>query len=146
MINLTPSVRQVLAWHPWKYSLVCYAVVSVVQEVLSLDDSAAHPSWFVLANACKGQVLKRVSQNACDSCPLVRILAVNTHSMTFSRLTGELLVSSTTVYRVREYNNINTLCYTITFYLVFRAWLRVHWPVIEEHKLSGFSSDRGTVL
>lgn len=94
---------QAFAWHPWKYSLMCYAVVSIIEDPLLASSSDRYPSWYVLANACKGQVLKRVEQTACNSCPMVRILSVNTHAMTFSRITGELLVSSTTVYNVREY-------------------------------------------
>lgn len=77
---------------------MCYAIVSVDQQSL-LAAYTENPSWLVLANACKGQVIKRVEQTAFNFCPSVKILSVNTHSMTFSRLTGELLVSATTVYR-----------------------------------------------
>ncbi|XP_022172925.1 uncharacterized protein LOC111035564 [Myzus persicae] len=89
------------AWHPWKHALMCYAVTSVPQDGMQMYINLKSPSWFVLANACKGQVLKRIEQTASNCCPTVDILHVNTHSMTFSRLTGELLVSATTVYNVR---------------------------------------------
>lgn len=79
---------------------MCYAVVPINQDPLL--SGTTPPSWYVLANACKGQVLKRVEQTTCNSCPTVKILSINTHSMTFSRITGELLVSATRVYRFRE--------------------------------------------
>ncbi|XP_025198394.1 uncharacterized protein LOC112596804 [Melanaphis sacchari] len=90
------------AWHPWKYALMCYAVTSTPQDGMQMYVNRKSPSWFVLANACKGQVLKRIEQTASNCCPTMNILHVNTHSMTFSRLTGELLVSATTVYSVRD--------------------------------------------
>ncbi|XP_060857498.1 uncharacterized protein LOC132935066 [Metopolophium dirhodum] len=89
------------AWHPWKHALMCYAVTAVPQDGAQMYINRKCPSWFVLANACKGQVLKRVEQTASNCCPTVDIMHVNTHSMTFSRLTGELLLSATTVYNIR---------------------------------------------
>lgn len=84
---------------------MCYAVVSL--DFNPSLASVAQPPLFVLANACKGQVLRRVEQTAFNNaCPAIRILSVNPHSMTFSRITGELLVSTTTTYRVRELTTI----------------------------------------
>ncbi|CAH1731606.1 unnamed protein product [Aphis gossypii] len=90
------------AWHPWKHALMCYAVTSTPRDGMQMYVNRKSPSWFVLANACKGQVLKRIEQTASNCCPTMNILHVNTHSMTFSRLTGELLVSATTVYSVKD--------------------------------------------
>ncbi|KAF0753016.1 Protein cortex [Aphis craccivora] len=90
------------AWHPWKHALMCYAVTSTPRDGMHMYVNPKSPSWFVLANACKGQVLKRIEQTASNCCPTMNILHVNTHSMTFSRLTGELLVSATTVYSVKD--------------------------------------------
>uniref|UniRef100_A0A2S2PQ52 Protein cortex n=1 Tax=Schizaphis graminum TaxID=13262 RepID=A0A2S2PQ52_SCHGA len=90
------------AWHPWKHALMCYAVTSTPQDGMQMYVNRKSPSWLVLANACKGQVLKRIEQTASNCCPTMNILHVNTHSMTFSRLTGELLLSATTVYSVRD--------------------------------------------
>lgn len=93
-------VRQTFAWHPWKHSLMCYAVTSVDQHPVL--GSVPAQSWIVLADGCKGQVLKRVDRTGLHSCPTVKILSVHTRSLTFSRLTGELLASVSTVYRVRK--------------------------------------------
>ncbi|XP_050526527.1 uncharacterized protein LOC126897185 isoform X2 [Daktulosphaira vitifoliae] len=98
-------IIKALAWHPWKISLVCYAVTPVKNYELVTNPLK---SWIVLANACRGQVLSRVQQTSCYSCPTIKILSVDTHCMTFSRLTGELLVSASTVYcQSRKHSNIN---------------------------------------
>lgn len=96
-------VFQVCAWHPWKHSLICYVVAASNFHRVQRD-SRDKCSWIVLANACNGKVLKRIEQTSCYSnCPTVQILSVFTHSLTFSRLTGELLMSATTEYRVSKY-------------------------------------------
>ncbi|XP_050437658.1 uncharacterized protein LOC126843898 isoform X1 [Adelges cooleyi] len=95
-------VIKALAWHPWKFSLVCYAVTPVKSYDLL---TRPLPSWLVLANACRGQVLKRVEQTTSQPCPTIQILSVDTHCMTFSRFTGELLVSASTVYRKNSNQN-----------------------------------------
>jgi len=79
---------------------MCYAVSSNVPNSSLADVS--HPSWLVLANACTGQVLARVEQTACNTCPSTTTLSVDVHAMTFSRITGELLVSTSTAYKVCE--------------------------------------------
>ncbi|VVC27123.1 WD40/YVTN repeat-like-containing domain,WD40 repeat, conserved site [Cinara cedri] len=92
---------QACAWHPWKHSLICYAVTTGDFGALLASDG--NFSWIVLANACNGVVLKRVEQTFCyPNCPSVLTLSVVMHSMTFSRITGELLVSATRAYKVQK--------------------------------------------
>lgn len=82
---------------------MCYAVTLVSLDQDESCNSPVSPSWLVLANACRGQVLKRVQQTTSNFSPIIKILSVDTHAMSFSRLTGELIVSTSTAYRVSKY-------------------------------------------